>query len=327
MSSPLSPRISGATKPNRLIEWFWRGAALAEAERTPSVSERSSRLTQRAAFANDWANITLLSNPAEPDYEAIASELYRQSVFWSASARAASEQEAVWSGLDDASLEPVAEGLETREALRETLRRGSFGYFAELPPLELGRARVSLRALAQSLLLESAAQQNPLEALKKERATRVAALVLVVLAGLFVVRALYQAHLASSDLALGKPWHLSSNYGEGGCTSPEQECQGNSGYFFHTRLPENHPWIEFDLQTEQAISGVEIENRRDCCFERAVPLLVEVSADQKHWQLAARRDTVFSSWRAAFDTVHARYLRLRVDKVSALHLARVRIYP
>ncbi len=94
--------------------------------------------------------------------------------------------------------------------------------------------------------------------------------------------------------------------------------------FFHTAT-ENGPWIEFDLSRPQRVGAVEVWNRSDCCMERAAPLVVETSMDDAHWREVARRHYSFSYWRVSFSSVEARYVRLRVDKKSQLHLESVAI--
>ena len=70
-------------------------------------------------------------------------------------------------------------------------------------------------------------------------------------------------------------------------------------------------------------------NRRDCCRERASPLVIESSVDQKNWKPLARHDGGFSSWKARFPTERARYLRIQIvaPQVTNLHLAAVRVLP
>jgi hypothetical protein len=126
------------------------------------------------------------------------------------------------------------------------------------------------------------------------------------------------------DLARGKPWVASSRYPEYGCTSPAQVCSKSDIYFFSTNN-ELNPSIEWDLGAAQRVSGLRVDNRVDCCIERAVPLLVEVSLDHKTWKETARRDDEFATWKAAFAPVQARWVRLRVPRATLLHLTRVRI--
>jgi hypothetical protein len=126
------------------------------------------------------------------------------------------------------------------------------------------------------------------------------------------------------DLAVNKPWRTSSVYGSSGCTSPAQQCSESPDFFFHTR-DESNSWLEIDLGARTAFSEVRVINRRDCCFERAVPLIIEVSDTQENFHEIARRTSSFSSWLATFTPTKARYVRLRGPSRNSLHLARVRV--
>jgi hypothetical protein len=83
----------------------------------------------------------------------------------------------------------------------------------------------------------------------------------------------------------------------------------------------------FDLHRVQSLSAVVVDNRLDGYAERAVPLVVQVSIDQKHWKTVATRKEEFKSWRADFPTEDARWVKLYVARRDFLHLARVRLLP
>jgi hypothetical protein len=72
---------------------------------------------------------------------------------------------------------------------------------------------------------------------------------------------------------------------------------------------------------------VRVENREDCCYERAVPLTLEVSDDRKRWNRLAVRKQPFTSWTADVPPTRTRFVRLRVEGQGPLHLDRVRIQP
>ncbi len=97
-----------------------------------------------------------------------------------------------------------------------------------------------------------------------------------------------------------------------------------SGIFFHTE-EEHGPWIEYDFGRTTPVHLVRVVNRIECCRDRAVPLVVEVSDDAKTWRSVARRDARFRTWRARFPKTDARYVRLRVAGKSTLHLEQVEI--
>lgn len=94
--------------------------------------------------------------------------------------------------------------------------------------------------------------------------------------------------------------------------------------FFHTN-EEDSPWVQYDLGEPKTFHEVEVQNRLDCCGDRAVPLVVEVSDDEKSWTQVARMDEPFARWVPTFPPRRARYVRLRVARRSILHLEAVAI--
>ena len=335
------------SRAKQTLEWFWRGDALAEKKSAlGELGARAALLAQRArASANlalnsaelarnvDAVGATGASEASETLADACASELYRQSCYWSLCAIAATSDEsagrsyvdAIWDTLDEKVLTNAAPG-ERSEVLRANLRNGSFVHFAELPASEQAAIREELRKLAESLVLGVDARNRAVQRILLERTWRLSLLALVVL--LIAAGAVWERKTreARNDLAQGAPWRTSSQYMLNNCVSPAQECAEGGSVFFHTN-EEKDPWIEFDLGKEQEISTVQIDNRLDCCSERTTPLIVEVSQNHKKWSTVARQDTEFKTWRATFTPTKARWVRLRVRKVTYLHLARVHIFP
>jgi hypothetical protein len=134
------------------------------------------------------------------------------------------------------------------------------------------------------------------------------------------------AALRGPDLAQGKPWRTSSALDD--CPlGRTQRCLGNHlvELLFHTQT-EASPWMEIDLGEPTRLSQVWVHNRKDCCQERAVPLVVEAGDDGRSFRELARVDEPFRKNVIKFPATRARYVRLRVDRPSALHLAGVEIY-
>ena len=277
----------------RIVDWFWPRA---RAEHVRGIVRANELLVERARASADMADVALSLEPQDARYEAIACELYRQAAHW---ATVASSTD----GSPPATFE------------------GDFVSVAELSPEQQRDTRLALRATVEALLTQLEEPSRRTKALGFQRAWRLGLLVLLV----GVVGSALWSRLFG-ELAVGKEWRASSNYGSGGCTSPAQSCVGNNAYFFHTKVNDHNPWIEFDLADDERVSVVKVENRQDCCAERAVPLLVEISRDHRTWQPVARRDAIFSSWRASFDPVRARWVRLRAPQGGPLHLFSVRIY-
>jgi hypothetical protein len=291
-------------------------------------------MQRRARASADAASVTHTSKPWDQCYEATAAELYRQSAHWAA--RALVEESPgsptasdgnLWDAVDDQLLSPPEGGVTSPQVLRELVRSSSFAELAELSRDDLYRALLSLRALTQVLLTKFDERGASVAKLRRQRFWRLGGLFVCLLALVQGAAWMRAARLQRSELAAGKSWRLSSNYGSGGCKSPEQSCSENTGFFFHTRVNEHSPWIEFDLAAPRQVSVVEVENRTDCCSDRALPLAIEVSQDHRSWHAVAHRDADFSTWRASFGAVQARWVRLRVLKPSTLHLHAVRIYP
>ena len=57
-----------------------------------------------------------------------------------------------------------------------------------------------------------------------------------------------------------------------------------------------------------------------------VPLIVELSNDRSTWQAVAQRESPFAIWEPSFAPSKARYVRLRVPRVTFLHLEQVKVY-
>jgi F5/8 type C domain len=318
----------------RVVEWFWRGAALERWSRAAQLSDEGAlELETRAKLTADLA---LVAWTAEAPFgAAVACQLYREAAYWSLCAitpglarhEGGQYSDAVWSALEPSLLELLAPTAPEREAMHDRLRSGSFVSFAELSPSERTATRSAFRDLAGALLSrvhESRAGRRKLDAQRSWRVGGLALIVVVAVVGWFPLSDYIDQ---VRDRAVGAPWRTSSHYGSGGCKSPQQTCEGVDGWFFHTAEKDRNPWIEFDLSGSKSVSTVVVENRSDCCAERAVPLLVELSDDRHHWRKVAERQETFITWRAQFPSSNAAFVRLRAPHAVALHLKRVHILP
>lgn len=310
---------------HRVWNWFWRGDELRARNRAKGSEGESLR--QRAHLTADVARRSEDSpEPFEGNIDAILCDLYRQSIHWSRCALSEVEHGTTnakpWDGLDHAQL-----GLSSEEMqrLREPADSGSFELFSALSVTEQRALMVQLRQLALALLAVVETDKRARDRLLSQRVIRVGlvtAVLAAVVGGGLVAKRWAEA---SGDLARDKPWRASSTYsGAAACTSPKQECDESSDFFFHTN-DEDRPWLEIDLGSPQAFSAVRIENRKDCCTERAAPLAIEVSSDEHQWRTVARREATFDSWLAKFPTETARYVRVHLEKRESLHLQRVRV--
>jgi hypothetical protein len=143
----------------------------------------------------------------------------------------------------------------------------------------------------------------------------------IVLLGCAFSPALRQ-RLRPDDLAQGKSWTVSA--AESGVLFRGDDPSSKGVHFFHTENVEN-PSLEIDLGAQHLIQGIRIDNRADCCKERALPLNVEV-LDGATWRLIAQRRASFSSWSYNVDPVRARRVRIRRPGRNYFHLKQVSIY-
>jgi hypothetical protein len=125
------------------------------------------------------------------------------------------------------------------------------------------------------------------------------------------------------DYALGRRWTASSMLYP--CYPERKECGGAVTTMFFCTVEEEHPWLEIDLGEPVWFSLVSVKNRIDCCQDRAVPMVIEVSMDRKHYVEVAQRDKIFDLWDARFQGRTARYLRLTVTRRTFLHLEHVEV--
>ncbi len=196
---------------------------------------------------------------------------------------------------------------------------------AEAAPAELAREAAELRALATALVAAACSDETTLQRLRRQRRRRMgAAAALLAFGALHAAQALDGADFRT-DLAAGKPWHTSSVAFD--CRPAAKRCGNHFGMtiFFHTD-EDPSPWFVVDLEQEQTVSAVRVRNRTDCCSWSAIPLVLELSRDGQTWQEVARRERNFRNWVPSFPPTLTRWVRLRVDRPSMLHLERVSVY-
>jgi hypothetical protein len=128
------------------------------------------------------------------------------------------------------------------------------------------------------------------------------------------------------DLIAGANWTASSaEPGEASMTG-RIPASVERPFFFHT-AEDDSPFIEIEMPGSQlTVSRVVVDNRKDCCSARALPLAIELSDDRLHWTEVAQRRTAFERWSARFEPRSARWIRLRVLRRSRLHLQDVAAY-
>jgi hypothetical protein len=329
MSGPSSTQTAAlhTQRSNGLWEWLWRSSAV-RSTRARS-DERKRAQWKRAQLAAEFADRalagkdTLTAGSSLP----LALSLYREAAHW---ATLAQLDGAAPAPLREAQrrgplADPSASGLSTDElaTARAALADKTFVETADDAP-EVQRREALLAQKYVRALVEEGAAVHDVTPLLVQRFVR-SALALLALTLVLVLVGIGSVQLyRGPDLARGRAWRTSSVSSV--CHPERKECGGvETEILFHT-LFEQSPWFEIDLGALQQVSRIRVWNRSDCCQDRAVPLLAEVSTDGKLFQQVGKRIDQFDKWEARFAPVQARYVRLRVQTHSALHLLRVEVY-
>lgn len=314
-------------------EWLWQPSIARELSvARRSVDEWTQECRRRARLCAGLGAQLVHDAETSPHGAPlpVAAQLYRDSVLWSLVAAHVPGSEkldelgfsGLWTSYGEAALLAHFTTEPDRAEVETFFQWTSPSLVWEEPHSGLDRI-LKLRRLSERLIQAGDEAMRRHEALWFQRLIRLGLPFVVLVLGAGLGFALYSRHKLAEETTF--PWRTSSTYSDPQCASPSQVCD-NELFFFATQN-ESNPWIEFDLGRTRDISKVHIANRVDCsgCSSRAVPLIVEVSQDQKTWSEVARRKQDFTSWAAKFPSTEARWLRLRVPRRTFLHLKQVRI--
>jgi hypothetical protein len=196
-------------------------------------------------------------------------------------------------------------------------------FFDALSAEDVERTRWALDRAAG--LLRRNVETRSVTAVRVTRWGRWAA-VLVIL--VWVLLAIARAKLLPRDVALGKPVHASSQK----TVAPDGQTivDGDTGTSFgvHTNIEDN-PNVVIDLEAPYWLSTVKVFNRVDGWFDDCLPLVVEVSLDNKAFTEIAQRETHFGTsppWIVDLGGRAARYVRVRVNKRGYLALSEIEVF-
>ena len=105
-------------------------------------------------------------------------------------------------------------------------------------------------------------------------------------------------------------------------------------YTFHTLYGDDPAWT-LDLTEEQEIKAIQIYNRGDGQYQRALGMLVQISCDGENFETiheqneefyGLQRAPLLIDFRLSNKVITARYLRLKIPRHECLHLDQVEVY-
>ncbi len=330
MSTQVNPQAPSAPKRgNRFWQWLWRGQEMRRVAALVGGEDVRLHRLQRARVAAEAGDRAF--QPVEPIAFAstvpLALSCYREAAYWALLAQDSSLEAPDLAAAIDRAAQPLVAFAAGGERGLARLQAGfvsrSFVDFAALRESELAEVARQAKAFVHALLAVQNAPEQELQKLRRQRRRRVLLFTVLLVAAAIGGIVVFKRATTAPDLALGKPWRTSSKLAE--CRPELERCAGvRTKIFFATNLEEN-PWYEVDLGRPQAVSVVDIDNRIDCCLDRARGLTVELSTDGRTWITVARQPQSFHFWTARFPTRQARYVRLSVPRKTSLHLQRVAV--
>jgi hypothetical protein len=207
--------------------------------------------------------------------------------------------------------------------VREALSSRDPLYFDRLDPASRLRLQRALDRAA--VALRRRVEARSLAHLRAQRWGRVAALGVVLLYALWLG---VRHRVMPVNLALGKPVRVSSyrvNPPDG-----HELVDGRPGFTYAVQTnTEDSPHVVIDLLGDHAIGRIAVTNRADGWWDDCLPLVVELSRDDKTYTELARRESHFgfeTPWVIEASGRMARYVRVRVARRSYLALGRVEIF-
>jgi hypothetical protein len=193
---------------------------------------------------------------------------------------------------------------------------------------QLGRSlRQAMRLLRESL----GGADDQVTRIKTQRWIRIGTAATVVLCLLGTTGASYESLRRGPNIALNRPTRGSSNFPSEffhvhKVPDASQVVNGRRGMVGCHTLLEANPFVVIDLGTPQSFNEVVVYNRNECCAEHAVPLAIEVSDDDTNYQKIAEQRTAFLIWKAKNLHAKGRYVRVRAEAKTYLHLNEIEIY-
>ncbi len=205
-----------------------------------------------------------------------------------------------------------------------------FGPLGETSPIGLDSAQrtqliMALKDVASELVEPLERDAAGIGQILAKRWIRIGVATAAAFIGLWMFANWLLDHSGKVNLALNCPVTTSSQE-PGAGTDHHLLVNGDYAKMgFHTQNGPNQ-FVVIDLGSVKKFDKVIVYNRTECCKERAVPLRLEVSDDNVHYNKLADRTSIFDVWTAKMLRARGRYVRLRLLESNFFHLNEVEIF-
>jgi len=304
---------AGAPRHRRFLDWLLLREAVAWARAEEIATAPRAAMVRLAHAYADAADVVFASE----DRVSLAPvlSLYREAIFLLLAQDFAGKKKLAVA-FETAPQSVFADTAEHDAALAQLRHVLALHVSLEGGGASIGERRDVIRVTQSSLraLLETA-DAGGLPRLLRRRRWRAGFAAGALLTVLALLVGLSVQMFGPKDLAAGQPWRASSSLAIAASVKVQ----------FQTK-EEQDPWFEIDLGRLNRIRSLSVKNRADCCQERAVPLVAEVSFDRTNWQAIAQTEAPFLVWEPNFPVVIARYLRFRASRRTVLHFEQVKVF-
>ena len=213
-----------------------------------------------------------------------------------------------------------------RVSLQASLAEGGSSYLLQLDRTSRRRAARTLALSAQHLRASFRDDRETIERFRFRRRLGIG-LALLLFGGLcWLAVSWVELHRERNNLAFRRPVSVSSAMEAAFEHGPWLVDGDINNVGFHTTSDDPDPWAMIDFGTRKRFSQVVVYNRRDCCKERQVPMVLEVSDDGVKFEVIAERQVTFDKWTVKGLHASGRYLRMHLRGHGPFHLAEVAVY-
>ncbi len=238
--------------------------------------------------------------------------------------------------LDEADLERLRQVACIREALEgltqaqqasllQLLRVNGEAGLAELEPKQRRVLASAVKTLLVAIIEPLEHDESKVGRVLFARFARIAAALVMVGGVVAIIFSLIAGQMSKPNIALKKKVTTSSLFASAGRDTRLLVDGDTTNLGFHTECRPNQT-VTVDLGVLHSISSVVVYNRADCCQERAIPLILEVSSDNQKFEKVKEQREQFDKWVVDDIDKKARYVRITNTSNNCFHLSELEVY-